>query len=94
MEANVETTLDMAKVTTKGQITIPKAIRQILGVGTGDKVLFYDLGDGSVAMRSARLGALRDLRSAFEGAAEEAGIDDENDVVELVREMRREKAGR
>lgn len=90
----MEATLDMAKVTTKGQITIPKAIRQILGVGTGDKVLFYDLGDGSVAMRSARLSALRDLQAAFDGAAEEAGIASEDDVVELVREVRRERAGK
>ena len=90
----MEATLDMAKVTTKGQITIPKAIRQLLGVDTGDKVLFYDLGDGSVAMRSARLSALRELQSAFDGAAEEAGIRNEDDVVELVREVRREMAGR
>lgn len=90
----MEATLDMAKVTTKGQITIPKAIREILGIGTGDKVLFYDLGDGSVAMRSARLSALHDLQAAFEGAAEEAGIESEEDVVALVREVRRDMAGR
>lgn len=89
----MEATLDMAKVTTKGQITIPKAIRQILGVGTGDKVLFYDLGDGSVAMRSARLSALHELQAAFEGAAEEAGLETEEDVTALVRGIRHEMAG-
>ena len=90
----MEATLDMAKVTTKGQITIPKAIRQILGIGTGDKVLFYDLGDGSVAMRSARLSALRELQGAFDGAADEAGLETEEDVVALVREVRRDMAVR
>ena len=29
-----------AKVTSKGQITIPREVRRILGVRTGDKVLF------------------------------------------------------
>ncbi len=88
----MEATLDMAKVTTKGQITIPKAIRQILGVGTGDKVLFYDLGDGSVVMRSARLSTLHELQAAFEGAAGEAGLETEEDVVALVRGIRHEMA--
>lgn len=88
----MEATLDMAKVTSKGQITIPKAIRLLLGVDAGDKVLFYDLGDGSVAMRSARLSAFRELRDAFAGAAEEAGLESDDDVVELVRATRRERA--
>lgn len=87
----MEATLDMAKVTTKGQITIPKAIRSTLGIDIGDKVLFYDLGNGVVAMRSARLAAFQDLQEAFEGAAEEAGLQTEDDVVDLVRSIRAER---
>ena len=35
----------MAKVTSKGQITVPLAIRRKLGVRAGDKVLFEDDGE-------------------------------------------------
>ena len=30
----------VAKVTSKGQITLPKAVREELGIGTGDNVRF------------------------------------------------------
>lgn len=38
---------EIATLTSKGQITLPKAIRQALGVATGGKVAF-DLRDGEV----------------------------------------------
>ncbi len=37
-----------SKVTAKGQITIPKAIRVALGVDVGDRVEFVVRGDGVV----------------------------------------------
>lgn len=39
-----------AKVTSKGQVTIPREVRRILGVRTGDKLLFESDGKG-VRMR-------------------------------------------
>ena len=39
-----------SKVTAKGQITIPKAIRVALGVDVGDRVEFVLRGDGVVEM--------------------------------------------
>ena len=36
----------VAKITSKGQITIPVEIRKALGVGTGDYLEFCDLGAG------------------------------------------------
>lgn len=38
--------MEIAKLTSKGQITIPKAVRADLGVDTGDKLIFikYDTG--------------------------------------------------
>ena len=38
----------MAKVTSKGQITLPKAVRDSLGLKTGDSVLFRVLKDKAV----------------------------------------------
>ena len=38
--------MEMAKVTSKGQITIPVSIRKRLSINEGDKVLFLDTSDG------------------------------------------------
>ena len=40
-----------ATLTTKGQITIPKAVRDHLQLDTGDQVSFVVQDDGSVVMR-------------------------------------------
>ena len=39
-----------ATVTAKGQITIPKAVRDALGVKAGSKVEFKPTGDGQIAI--------------------------------------------
>ena len=42
-----------ARVTSKGQVTIPKAVRRALGIREGDSLLF-DLEDGDVRLRIER----------------------------------------
>ena len=37
------TNMELAKVTSKGQITIPIAIRNALGIREGDKILFIKI---------------------------------------------------
>lgn len=86
----MDATLEMAKVTSKGQITIPKAVRDLLGIRSGDKVLFNENADGSVTMRNATVEAFGRARQAFAGAADEAGLSGEDDVNALVREPRAE----
>ena len=49
-----------AKVTSKGQITIPAEIRKSFNISPGDEVMFCDLGNGRVAFRP-RTGSVRDL---------------------------------
>ncbi|MEE8271030.1 MAG: AbrB/MazE/SpoVT family DNA-binding domain-containing protein [Alphaproteobacteria bacterium] len=53
-----------AKVTSKGQITLPKAIRDALGVGTGDRVEFLVEPDGTVTVVSATID-LADLKGCL-----------------------------
>ena len=40
-----------ATLTTKGQITIPKEVREFLGVETGDRLSFVVREDGSVIVK-------------------------------------------
>ncbi|MCD7848054.1 MAG: AbrB/MazE/SpoVT family DNA-binding domain-containing protein [Oscillospiraceae bacterium] len=84
--------MELAKITSKGQITIPIEIRRFLGVKDGDKVMFIQDGN-RVVMMNASLNALMDLQSAFTGVAEEQSIKDEQDVVDMVKEIRKEKSG-
>ena len=84
--------MELAKVTSKGQITIPAAIRKLLGVKDGDKVLFGQEGN-KVVMMNASVNALMEAQKAFQGMAKELGISDEQDVVDMVREIRAERHG-
>ncbi|AGW13791.1 type II toxin-antitoxin system PrlF family antitoxin [Megalodesulfovibrio gigas] len=43
---------ELASITSKGQITLPKSIRQLLGVGAGDKVAFELDGSRVVVSRA------------------------------------------
>lgn len=42
---------EVATITSKGQITLPKAIRQVLGVDAGDKLAFDVTGDRVIVTR-------------------------------------------
>jgi AbrB family looped-hinge helix DNA binding protein len=48
-----------ATITSKGQITLPKAIRERLGLSTGDQVDFQIEDDGSITVVSVKRSALR-----------------------------------
>jgi AbrB family looped-hinge helix DNA binding protein len=47
-----------AKVTSKGQITVPKAVRDALGIEEGDEVVFRVDGDRAVLAKTPDLLAL------------------------------------
>ena len=79
--------IEGAKVMSKGQITLPKDIREKLGVGPGDRlVLVWD--DGQVVMMNAALFALKEVQAAMRGAAEEAGFESEDDLAGYISDMR------
>ena len=44
-----------ATITSKGQVTIPRAVRERLGLKTGDRVDFVLAADGSVTLKSKRM---------------------------------------
>lgn len=79
--------IDSAKVLPKGQITIPKDIREHLKINVGDRLTLVCEGDRLVLMNSAMF-ALSEFQKAMQGEAEKAGIHSDEDVVELIRKMR------
>lgn len=82
--------MELAKVTTKGQITIPKAIREKLELKEGSKIIFLQRGDDIVIKNSAML-ALEKIQKEFEGEAERLGLKNETDVVKFVKDFRKER---
>jgi len=81
--------MEVAKITSKGQITIPIDIRKKLKVKDGDKVVFIE-ENGRIIMENSAMVALREIQEAFKGEAERLGLKNEQDVVDLVKEVRKE----
>ena len=79
--------VDNAKVMAKGQITLPKDIREALGVQTGDRVTLIRNNDQVIMMNSA-VYAMKMLQTAMEGEAEKAGLNSDDDVIKMIMEMR------
>jgi AbrB family looped-hinge helix DNA binding protein len=55
-----------AKITSKGQITLPSRVRQRLNVGPGDSIMFVEGKDGKIVVRS-KSGTLGDMRGILRG---------------------------
>ena len=78
---------DSAKVMAKGQITIPKDVREVLCVESGDRVTFI-VESGSVRLVNSAVYAMQMLRLEMAGEAERAGLDSDEAVAALVKELR------
>ena len=79
--------MNLAKISSNGQITVPVEIRRLLGLKSGDKVLFFQNNNGEIVINNASAKAI--YKAAFEGAAEKMGVSNEDDVQALVDEMRK-----
>ena len=85
--------MELAKVTSKGQITIPIDIRKKFGLQEGSKVLFMEEGDKVYIMNSTMM-ALKEAQADFAGAAKEVGLYTEEDVIEMMKQFRQEREQR
>lgn len=79
--------MELAKVTSKGQVTIPIEIRKKLGIKNGDKILFVE-ESGRVYMMNSSMDALREAQKAFEGEADRLGFRNDDDVMAMIKEIK------
>lgn len=77
-------------MTSKGQVTIPVEIRRKLGIKNGDKVLFME-ESGKIYIMNSSMDALREAQRVFAGEAERLGLKDDDDVMAMVKELRKER---
>lgn len=80
--------MNLAKISANGQITVPAEIRRLLGLKSGDKILFFQKPNGEVVINNASSQAIYKAQKAFEGVAEQMGVYNEDDVQALVDEVR------
>lgn len=81
--------VDSAKVMAKGQITLPKDIRDALQLTAGDRVtLVYE--NGQVIMMNSAVYAMKMLNKGMEGEAEKSGLETDEDINALINEIRTE----
>jgi AbrB family looped-hinge helix DNA binding protein len=83
--------MELAKITSKGQITIPLDIRRKLGVKEGDKVLFVE-EYGRIYILNSSMEALKEAQAAFSEEAERSGLKGEDDVIAMIKRLRRARA--
>ena len=79
-----------ARVMSKGQVTIPKNIREALGVTTGDRVTFI-VENGTVKVMNSGIYAMKKFQKQMKGEAEKAGFTSEEDIADWITNTRREE---
>lgn len=79
-----------ARVMSKGQVTIPKNIREALGITAGDRVTFI-LENGTVRVMNSAIYAMKKFQEQMKGEAEKAGFTSEEDVSGWITDSRREE---
>ena len=84
------TIVNDARVMAKGQVTIPKNIRNILGINTGDRVTFV-VEDGTVRVVNSAIYALQRFQAQMKGEGKAAGLMNDDDVAAWITASRREE---
>jgi AbrB family looped-hinge helix DNA binding protein len=79
--------MELAKITTKGQITLPIAVRRKLNLFDGGKVAFIENGGQYIVVKPTML-AFENAQRALAGEAERLGLKDVEDVVKIIKEVR------
>lgn len=80
--------MNLAKVSANGQITVPVEIRKLLGLRSGDKILFVQKDNGEIVINNASTQAIYKAQKAFSGVTKDMGVYNEDDVLNLVNEVR------
>lgn len=81
--------MDIARISSKGQITIPRDVRKALGLKIGSKVIFIE-ENGRYYIENANKDALKEAQEAFKGAASKAGFSSEEELNAYVSKVRKE----
>lgn len=79
--------MEVAKISSKGQITIPASVRNKLK--TGDKIVIIE-ENGRFYFENSAMLAFQRAEDAFSGEAEKAGFHTEEEMQDYMKEIRKE----
>ena len=81
--------LDNTKVSADGQIILPKDVTKKLGLIAGDNVVFIQ-EDNQVIVMNAAVYAMKKIQAEMAGEAETANLQTEEEINNLLHEIRSE----
>jgi AbrB family looped-hinge helix DNA binding protein len=81
---------DIIKVSSKGQVVIPREVRKKLGVKGGEKLLVLTR-NGDILLRKTKEVSIEDIAKKIEKATSEDSIDVDTIVAEAVEWARKSK---
>ncbi len=84
--------MEVAKISSKGQITIPVSVRNALNLKAGDKIVILE-EDGRFYFENSAMLAFKRAEEAFAGEAQKAGFTTEEEMQDYMKEIRREVRG-
>jgi AbrB family looped-hinge helix DNA binding protein len=79
--------MSTAKLTSKGQITVPKRVREALAVHPGDRLAFRIHEDGTVTVEAETI-ELRSLRGAVRPRVRGVTVEAMNDAIRRLGKRR------
>jgi len=80
--------MEVARITSKGQITIPRDIRVKMDLKKGDKILFFE-ENGKYFLKNSASIALKNIQETMKGEAERVGFNTPEDVVKYIKSRRK-----
>jgi AbrB family looped-hinge helix DNA binding protein len=80
--------MEIVKVTSRGQITIPQDIRQKMNLKKGDKIIFFE-EDGKYYLQNSNSTPLKIIQKEMEGEAEMVGFNNPDDVTNYIKNIRK-----
>ncbi|MCI8615047.1 AbrB/MazE/SpoVT family DNA-binding domain-containing protein [Parablautia intestinalis] len=84
--------MEVAKISSKGQITIPISVRNRLHLKAGDKIVILE-ENGRFYFENSAMLAFKRVEDAFAQEAEKAGFSTEEEMQDYMKEIRREVRG-
>jgi antitoxin PrlF len=79
--------MNLAKVSSNGQITVPVEIRRKLNIKEGDKIIFLEKPGGEIVLQNSSVFAIRQAQSELNGTKRS-----EDEILQDVMEIRYGKA--
>lgn len=84
--------MELAKISSKGQITIPVSVRNKLKLKTGDKIVILE-ENGRFYFENSAMLAFKHVENAFADEAKKAGFQNEEEMQAYMKEIRKEVRG-